>query len=95
MRGIGIAPLMSLRREAAKFVVGLAIRQYAPGLAADLRRSARSNSPGVVRKAKRSMAQAADSASENPEPVVKLVEALYDFHMRKAQNRKLSPRTNW
>ena len=77
---------MTFRRELAKAILRGVISTQADKSAAGLRHSARRESPGLYREAKYALADAADSVAEDPDVVVKLIEALWDSPRRGNSN---------
>ena len=69
---------MSFRRELAKAVLAEVVSAAAEDRARRLRASARRDAPGLYRDAKRGAARVADEVADDPQPVVDLIEALWD-----------------
>jgi hypothetical protein len=78
---------MSFRRELAKAVLAEVVASTAADRAQRLRASARGDAPGLYRESKRAMAEVADGISDDPQPVVDMVEALWDGSRRRRPDR--------
>ena len=78
---------MSFRRELAKALLAEVISEVAASEGRKLRRSARRSSPGWGRDVRRSLARTSDDVADNPEPVVKVIEAWWDQPRRRNEYR--------
>jgi hypothetical protein len=78
---------MSFRRELARAVLAEVVASTAADRAQRLRRSARQDPAGLYRDSKRAMAGVADEISEDPQPVVDLLEAMWDGPRRRRPER--------
>ena len=78
---------MSFRRELAKALLAEVVSSASANRAAQLRDAARQDPPGFYRDSKRAVAQVADEISQDPKPVVDLIEAMWDGpnHRRRGQ----------
>lgn len=77
---------MSLLREIAKFALAQVVTDHATDRARRLRSSARRDPPGWTRSSKRTLAKVADGIADDPDIVVRIVEAWWDGERRNQQS---------
>jgi hypothetical protein len=73
---------MSFRRELAKAMLAEVVSATAADRAQRLKESAQRDAPGLYRDSKRAVADVADGISDDPHPVVDLVEMWWDSQKR-------------
>jgi len=79
---------MSFRREFAKVILAEIVASTAADRARRLRASARRDSAGIYRDIKRGAADVSDEIADDPQPIVDLIEALWDSPRRGAPERQ-------
>ena len=82
---------MSFRRELAKALIREVVSDRASRASSSLRRSALREPTGLTKDSLQALAKASDELSENPDPIIQLLESWWDAPRREQRQQGL----NW